>query len=325
MATGTLVALSRRADPEAWNGLMAEKPAEWQVTRVNPDDGEQALAEQLKDAQFIVTMDGGVVSPSTLAMAPGLKFIQTRGQGVEHLPLKWALEKGIVIANAGGANAIAVAEGAVLLMLASLRRLLMLNQSMRDGKFGENMGRKGSYELYDKTVGVVGFGNVGRRVAKLCFGFGANIVYYERMFVPYAIRADLKARPVSLDELLSVSDIVTLHVPGVDSNVKMIGWDQLTKMKPSAYLINTSRGSVVDEEALIRALTEKKIAGAGLDVWEPEPPDPNNPLLHMDNVVATPHQVGRAWETGKRAYEAIWRNVLLVSEGKDPLDRVRQV
>jgi len=125
------------------------------------------------------------------------------------------------------------------------------------------------------------------------------------LFVPFALRADLKARPVRLDELLSTSDIVTLHVPSFAGNRGMIGWAQLTKMKPSAYIINTSRGTIIDEVALIRALNEKKIAGAGLDVWNPEPPDPNNPLLQMPNVVATPHCAGSSAEHRKWSYEAI--------------------
>ncbi|MFC1952352.1 2-hydroxyacid dehydrogenase [Chloroflexota bacterium] len=250
--------------------------------------------------------------------------MQTWGQGTNHLPLKWALEKGIPIANAGGANAISVAEHTVLLMLACLRRLLPMNQSIREGKFMGNIDRRNSHELHDKTVGIVGFGNIGRRVAKLCYGFGANIIYFERMFVPYALRADLKARPVDLDELLSTSDVVTLHIPLLESNRGMIDWAQLNKMKPSAYIINTSRGAIIDQDDLIRALNEKKIAGAGLDVWEPEPPDPKNPLLHMPNVVATPHIAGRSSENMKPRCETIWRNVLLVSKGKEPLNRVRE-
>ena len=104
----------------------------------------------------------------------------------------------------------------------------------------------------------------------------------------------------------------------------MIGWHELCKMKPSAYIINTSRGVVIDERALIRALKEKKIAGAGMDVWDSEPPDPKNPLLQMPNVVASPHMAGLVRETRKPASESIWRNILLVSEGKEPLNRIRE-
>jgi phosphoglycerate dehydrogenase-like enzyme len=290
---------------------------------VGTDDGEQKVARELKNAQYLLTM-GGPFFPKVLETAKQLKLIQALGQGTDRLPVKWALEKGITVANAGGVNAIAVAEHTILLILACLRNFTAFNQATRGGKFRSNISNETTSQFYDKTVGIVGFGNIGRRVAKLCYGFGANIIYYERIFVPYALRADLKARSVNLDELISTSDIVTLHVPALESTKGIIGWDQLTKMKSSAYIINTSRGANIDEKALIRALNEKRIAGAGLDVWDPEPPNQNNPLLQMTNVVATPH-IAFATSTAESRhliYEAMWRNILLVSEGKEPLNRV---
>jgi phosphoglycerate dehydrogenase-like enzyme len=127
-----------------------------------------------------------------------------------------------------------------------------------------------------------------------------------------------------MDELFAQSDIVTIHIPSMASTKGMIGWNELSKMKPTAYLINTSRGAVLDEKALIRALQEKKIAGAGIDVWDPEPPKPDNPLLHMPNVVATPHSAGPAWEIWQPSFEVMWTNAVLVSEGKQPLGQVRE-
>ena len=153
-----------------------------------------------------------------------------------------------------------------------------------------------THELYEKTLGIVGFGNIGKRVAHLAYGFGANIIFYEKLDIPYATKADLQARQVSLEELLTTADIVTLHVPSMEASRNLITWKELSLMKPTAYIINTSRGAVINEADLIRALNEKKIAGAGIDVWEPEPPDPKNPLLHMENVVATPHAGAMAWE-----------------------------
>ena len=324
MATGKVVVLTRSMDPEAWDILMDEKPAGWEVTVVTPEDGEQKIAKEIEDAEYLLTLGSGPVSSKVIEPAKKLKLIQTGGQDVGHLPVQWALDKDIPVANAGGANAITVSEHVVLLMLACLRRLLIFNQSIRAGNWRENIPRRGSHELYDKTVGIVGFGNIGRRIAKLCYGFGANIIYFERFFVPYALRADFKARPVDLDELLSTSDIVTLHVPSFASNRGMIGWEQFNKMKPTAYIINASRGVIINQDDLIRALNEKVIAGAGIDVWDPEPPDPKNPLLQMPNVVATPHAAATAWENVRPSYETVWRNVLLVSEGKEPLSRIRE-
>jgi len=323
MATGKLAILTTSMDPESWELFMANKPNGWQVKVVNPDDGEEKVAKELEDTQYLVTTLSGPVSSKVLETAKQLKLIQHAGQGCEHLPMKWILEKGIPVACVGGANALGVAEHTVLLMLACLRRLLPLNQSILEGKFRGNFEWK-THELYDRTVGIVGFGNIGRRVAKLCYAFGANIIYFDEIFIPDAVRADFKARLVSLDELLSTSDIVTLHVPLLESTRGMLGWAQLNKMKPSAYIINTSRGGIIDQDALIRALNEKRIAGAGLDVLEQEPPDPKSPLLQMANVVVTPHMAGLAWETREANLKTVWSNVLRVSERKEALHRVRE-
>lgn len=323
MPTGKVVAMLRKTDRGRLDALMLDKPLGWEVTPVHPEEGERKVAEELEEAQYLLAF-GGRVPVKVLETAKRLKLIQTWGMGTDHLPVRWCVENGITVANAGGANSIAVAEHTVLLMLTCLRKFILFNQSVREGRFQGATEQTGCRELYGKTVGVIGFGNIGRRVAALCFGFGADIIYYERFFVPYALRADLKARPVTLDELLTTSDIVTLHVPSYSDNRKMISSEQLNKMKPSAYLINASRGDIVDEEALIRALDEKKIAGAGLDVFDPEPPDPKNPLLAMPNVVASPHIAGLSDENMKPRCETIWRNVLLVSEGKKPLNVVSE-
>ena len=324
MTTGKVVVLSNLTDPEPWEIFMDKKPVGWQVSLVNPNDSEQKIMKELEDAQYLATYNSGNVPSKFIDTAKQLKLIQAIGMDVGHLPMKWALEKGIPVCNLGGANAIAVAEHAVLLMLICLRRFTLINQSIREGKFRKNIDNwnKGQHQLYDKTIGIVGFGNIGRRVASLCYSFGTNIIYFERMFVPYSVRAESKACPVSLDELLSKSDIVSLHIPSFKSNRGLIGWEELCKMKPSAYIINTSRGVVIDEAALIRALNEKRIAGAGLDVWEPEPPDPKNPLLQMMNVAATPHVAGTVWENWGPRCESTWRNILLISEGKEPLNRI---
>ncbi len=322
MSNGKLVVLTRPLDPELWNMFLAAKPADWgDFTVVSPDD-EQKVLKEMVDADYLVPIMAWPVSPKVIEPAKHLKLMQTPFQGTEAMPVKQALERGIFVANGGGANAISVAEYTTLLILACLKRLLQFNQLARDGKWRGNMDMKGSHELFTKTVGIVGFGNIGRRVAKLCYGYGAEIIYSEKMFVPYALRADMKAKPVTMDELLAQSDIVTVHVPSLTSTKKMIGWNELTKMKPTAFLINTSRGANIDEAALIRALNEKKIAGAGLDVFEKEPTDPNNPLLKMPNVVVTPHSAGNTLENWMPTFETVWMNVKRVSQGQEPINRI---
>jgi phosphoglycerate dehydrogenase-like enzyme len=324
MATGKVIVLTR--------GVMEQKmldqfnpfiPDGWQVTFIdNSEEDESNIIATLVDAEYIVTLGARPIPVRFVENSKKLKLLQHHGQDVGHFPLQWAFDKGIPVANAGGANAIAVSEFTVLLILSCLRQIEKASKNIREGKWRNYSDRDTQMQLYDKTVGIIGFGNIGRRVAKLCYGFGANIIYYEKLFVPHSLRADMKARSVSFSELLKYSDIVSLHIPSDPGSPALIGWEQLCLMKQSAYLINTSRGANIDESALIRALSEKIIAGAALDVWNPEPPNPDNPLLKMTNVVSTPHMAGSALENVIPALEAVWRNILLVSEGKDPLNRI---
>ncbi len=324
MAAGKVVVLTRPWDKELWDVMVAKKPAGLEIKVVDPDIGEAKVAKEIEAADYLIPILSGRISPKMIENAKKLKLIQTTGQDTGLIPVKEAIAKGIPVANAGGANAISVSEHVVLLMLACLRRLLQFNSAVLEGKWRGTLDRKGSHELYERTVGIVGFGNIGRRVAHLCYGFGANIIYYERFFVPYALRADMKAKPVGMEELLKTADLVTIHVPSFTANRKMIGYEQLSMMKKTAYLINTSRGANVDEDALLKALNDGKIAGAALDVWDPEPPDPKNPLLNHPKVIATPHMAATAIENWEPSVETVWRNVVMVSEGKQPLNRVTE-
>lgn len=325
MAPGKVVVLTR--------GVMEKKmldqfnpfvPEGWQANILDKNQDESRIIAELADAEYLVTLGGRTVPVRFVENSRKLKLLQHGGQDVGHFPLQWAFEKGIPVANAGGANAIAVSEFTLLLILMCLRQIEKSAGNVREGQWRSYADRDESSQLYDKTVGIIGFGNIGRRVAHLCYSFGANIVYYEKLIVPHATRADMKARPVSFDELLKSADIISLHVPSDPGSPALIGWEQLCLMKPSAYLINTSRGSNVDEAALIRALNEKRIAGAALDVWNPEPPSQDNPLLKMANVVTTPHMAGSVWENIIPAFEAVWRNILLVSEGQPPMNQVKR-
>ena len=317
MAQGKVVWIAR-VEPELRDIFIAEAPSDLQVVMADPNRSEEEIAEQVRDADFLVLYRSGRVPDQVVRRARQLKLIQTLGQGTDHIPVRLASELGIPVANSGGANAVAVAEHTVLLMLATLKRLLPSVEALRQGKFSRDMDRRYFHQLYEKTVGIVGFGNIGRRVAKLVHDFDANIIFFDKAEIPQSIIADFQARRVSLEELLSRADVVTLHVPLLESTSGMIGWEQLTMMKPSAILINTSRGRVVDEAALIRALREKNIAGAGIDVFEQEPPSRDNLLLHMDNVVATPHIGGAAWENWVPRVKSTWENLLRVWEGREP-------
>lgn len=324
MATGKVVVLTRGGmDKDTKDIFMSTVPAGWQPVWTDLNDGETKVAKELEDTEYII-VSGAPVTAKLIENARKLKLLETGAQDTGTLPMKYALDKGIIVANGGGANTIPVAEHTLNLMMMVMKRVLQFNKALAEGKWRGNLLRSGSYELFDKTVGIVGLGNVGRRVAALCYAMGCNILYYERFFVPYAVRADFKGKSASFEELLKQSDIVSVHVPSFTANRALIGWEQLNMMKPSAYLINTSRGANIDEKALVRALNEHKIAGAALDVFDPEPPLPDNPLLNMPNVVATPHIADTAVEVTARRYDIMWRNIVLVSEGREPVSRVRE-
>ena len=317
MAQGKVVFFAR-VEPESQEMFIAMAPSNLRVVVADPDAGEEQLAEHIQDADFLVTYRGGRVTDQVIRRAKSLKLIQDMGQGTDHIPERLASELGIPVANSGGANAIAVAEHTVLLILATYRNLLTSVDALRHGKFDTDMDRRYFHQLYKKTVGIVGFGNIGRWVAKLVCSFEANVIFYDTTDIPQSTTAAFQARRVNLEELLPSADVVTLHLPLLKNTRGMIGWKQLTMMRPSAILINTSRGSVVDEAALIRALREKKIAGVGIDVFEHEPPSLDNPLLHMENVVATPHLGGIVQENWVDSVKSTWGNVLRVWKGEKP-------
>ena len=176
-----------------------------------------------------------------------------------------------------------------------------------------------TFEMAEKVVGILGMGNIGTQVAKRVQAFDAKVQYHDKLPPTAAIDRVLDLKPVGRDELFQTSDIVTCHVPLTSETRHMVNRERLRMMKPTAILINTSRGPVVDEHALIDALREGRIAGAGLDVFEMEPVDPDNPLLKIPNVVFTPHSAGTTWDTWFRRAAFAYANVKRVSEGEAPL------
>ena len=289
-----------------------------EVVILDPGPTNEDEIALISDADFLVVHKAGSSLSKIIEGSKKLKLIQTLSQGTGHLPMSVAAARRIPVSNAGGITAISVAEHTLLLMLATLRCLIKSIDAIHKEKPQMEINVENVHRLCNKTVGIIGLGNVGRWVARLVRSFSANVIFSDVADVPESIKAELQVRQVSLDELLTSADIVTLHVPNVESTRRMIGWQQLSMMKPSAILVNTSRGAVVDESALIRSLEEKRIAGAGLDVWDPEPPDPGNHLLHMSNVVATPHVAAEVWEDYLLLFQLTWENISRVWQGKEP-------
>jgi phosphoglycerate dehydrogenase-like enzyme len=211
-----------------------------------------------------------------------------------------------------------VADHTLLLILSLYRRLLASDQATRKGGWNAPIDGMNTFEMAGKLVGILGFGNIGRKVARRAQGFDATVQYYDRYPLPPERERELKVNRVSLEELFRTSDIITCHAPLTRDTRHVVNREHLAMMKPTAVLINTSRGPVVDEAALLEALQHKRIAGAGLDVFEKEPVDPNNPLLRMENVVVTSHTAGTTWDTWFRRAEFAYQNMKRVWEGEPP-------
>jgi phosphoglycerate dehydrogenase-like enzyme len=221
-----------------------------------------------------------------------VRFIQKLGAGVDRIDLKMCEERGIGVARLAGGNAIPVAEHALLLILATLRRLPTNDRRTRAGDWLKEESRGVNRQLHGKRVGLVGLGAIGKALAELLKGFEVEIVYYDP-FPPSAdIEEKLGVRGVSLDELLATSDIVSLHLPLMPSTANLISKEKIARMKPGAVLINSARGGLVDEAALAEALTDGRLFGAGIDAFAKEPPV-GSPLLALtEQTVVTPHFAG---------------------------------
>jgi phosphoglycerate dehydrogenase-like enzyme len=224
------------------------------------------------------------------------------------------------VANNGGANSVAVAEHAVMLMLAVLKRLVRNHIDVVAGKWRTpEFAATRLYEVEGKRLGIVGLGNIGKKVARRVQGFDMDVRYYDVLRLTEDQEDTLGVRYALFPELLRTSDIVTLHVPLNDSTRKMMSTKQFAMMKPTAILINTCRGPVVDEDALHQALTSKTITAAGLDVMVEEPPKPNHPLFSLPNVTLTPHSAGPTWDNWTKAYRNGFDNIQRVEDGGAPL------
>lgn len=287
------------------------------VTELVDHDSPTPTAEVLpavKRADIIVV---GVerISREVIDAAPNLKLIIKHGAGYDNIDVAYAKEKGVAVTFARGRNAGSVAELTMGLILAAARGIAYTNMRMRDGHWGLYMGD----EVEGKTLGLVGFGAIGARVARYAKAFGMWILVYDPFLSPEQIAAG-GGEAAGLDRLLAESDYVSLHVPATRENVGLIDRDALAKMKKTAYLINTSRGEIVDEDALIAALKNGVIKAAALDVFSTEPARPE--IVDLPNVLATPHIGGCSLGGARQLCLASLENVRRLLSGDELLDRL---
>jgi len=260
----------------------------------NYDDAHQL--ELCRSADFLVP-GWAQLTRGMLEAARQVRLVHKWGIGVDRIDIAAARDLGIPVAITAGSNAGPVAELAIALMLAVYRRLYYVNREMRAGKWPKSEMRETCFQLHGKTIGLVGFGNIGRKLARRLAGFEpAAILYFDQNRAEPDVERGLGARHVDLPELLASSDIVSLHAPYNDSTRHLIDGAAIKRMKKGAVLINTARGELVDEAALVEALRRGHLMGAGLDAFDPEPPDSSNPLLQFDQVVVTPHAGGGVFD-----------------------------
>ncbi len=295
--------------------MISEAPDDVEIVLVDPSLSDDEQAALCRDVSAMITSK---VSVDVLKQCPNVKIIQTLSAGYDMLDLAAILEMGVLVANNGGANAIAVSEHTIAMMISLSGNLWhQYDITMKQRQWKTGMDKYRVKEITDKTIGIVGMGRIGKQVAKRLNGFDTKTIFYDVVDIPQEVQQELNVQPVELDDLLRESDIVTLHVPLTRRTRGMISDRELEMMKPDAFLVNCCRGPVVDEAALHRALSQRKILGAGLDVLEVEPTPVDNPLFDLDNVVITPHMAGPGEESTQRAADFAYYNIAKLLSGEE--------
>jgi phosphoglycerate dehydrogenase-like enzyme len=295
------------------------KPASFAMEMLPPRTSAGDIGAAMRDAEYLLGFLRFLPDEAYLN-AKRLKLVQVLSAGYDMVNIEGARKARIPICSNGGANSVAVGEHAIMLMLAVYRKLVAFHQNVAAGHWHRGIPRTVDiYEIEGKTVGIVGLGNIGQQVTCRIKAFDARVIYYDLFRRSHEEEERLGVEYVQLNTLLETADIVSLHVPLNDSTRHMIGAGELSRMKPKAILINTCRGEVVDEAALIRALQEHRIMGAGLDCQEKEPADPNNPLLKLPNVTLTPHNAGPTVDSYRKRFGNGYANIQRVANGQPPL------
>jgi D-3-phosphoglycerate dehydrogenase len=251
-----------------------------------------------------------------LAGCPNLLAISTPGVGYDIVDIDACTEAGVIVINQAGANSEAVAEHALGLMLALSKKIVFADRALRLPGRLDRFAFTGN-ELYGKTVGIIGFGNIGACLARLCRVFDMDVLAYDPARSEETIR-QRGGKKVSLEELLRASDFVSLNCPLSDETEGLLGRDQFALMKPTAYFVTTARGGIHKEDDLYEILKDRRIAGAGLDVFLDEPPDHRHPLLTLDNVIATPHNAGLTAEAKQSMARSAVRQWVSILSGGPP-------
>jgi len=281
-----------------------KKLGEVKVYNTKPES-EDELIERIKDADIVVNIRAYCKFPErVLRKAKSLKLISILGVGTDHVDLEAASRLGIAVTNTPRTATEAVAEHALTLMLAVARRIPQIDRSVKEGKWVRGL----VTQLYGKTLGIIGTGAIGSHLVKLGKGIGMKVIAWD-LYPSVEKEKTLGIKYVPFDRLLKESDVVSIHLRLSEASRGLMGKREFSLMKRTAILINTARAEIVDKEALLEALKNRRIAGAGLDVFHEEPIDPNDPILKLDNVVLTPHSAGQTLEAIEKGLSMAVENV----------------
>jgi len=280
---------------------------------------KKVIIEKVKNVDALVSLLSDKIDAEVFDAAPKLKIVSQMAVGFDNIDVQEATKRGIYVTNTPEVLTDTTADFAWALLMAVARRVVEADRYVRTGqwKVGWHPSMFLGRDVHGATIGIVGAGRIGYAVAKRAKGFDMKILYYDVIPRP-EMEKELGAKRVDLGTLLEESDFVSIHVPLLKETYHMINAEKLKRMKKTAYLINNARGPIVDEKALYEALKERRIAGAGLDVFEQEPTPVDNPLLKLDNVVVAPHISSASYETRSRMAEIVAENLIAFFEGKKP-------
>lgn len=278
------------------------------------DSSIETIKKMVAGVEGIILRTNIKLTRDIIDAASNLKIISRTGAGVDNIDVAAATEKGILVCHVPGVNSISVAEHALALILAIAKQLKVIDKAVHVGNWKIRYASKAE-DLDGKTLGLVGIGHIGSLLAQKCrLAFNMKVIAYD----PYVKQAEGLELCSSLDQLFSQSDFISIHVPYTKETHHLVNSRLLSLMKPDSYLINTSRGAVVDEKALIEVLRNTSIAGAGLDVFEKEPPSLDNPLLKFNNVITTPHSGGLNRDCERKLAIEAAQAVIDLLEGRQP-------
>jgi glyoxylate reductase len=286
---------------------------------------KKVIIEKAKNVDALATLLSDKIDAEVFNAAPKLKIVAQLAVGFDNIDVQEATKRGIYVTNTPEVLTDTTADFAWALLMAVARRVVEADKYVRTGqwKVGWHPSMMSGRDIHDATIGIVGAGRIGYAVAKRATGFNMKILFYDVIPRP-EMEKDFGAKKVDLDQLLKESDFVSIHVPLMKETHHLMNEQKLRLMKKTAYLINNSRGPVVDQNALYKALKEDWIAGAGLDVFEQEPTPVDNPLLKFDNVVVAPHISSASLETRSQMAEMVAGNLVAFLEGKKPPNLVNQ-